>query len=160
METSTHFLPVKTSYKVIHLTRLFIAEIVRLLGVPNNIVSAHDPKFTSRLWKAFHHAIWVKLNLRTSNHPQSDEQMEMTIQVIEDMLWVHIMESEWSWNHHLPLTKFSNNNSYHSSIGIAPYEALYRRKCSTPLCWEEVRDKGILGPNIIQETMETIRIIP
>jgi hypothetical protein len=75
------------------------------------------------------------------------------------MLRTCILEDGGSWNNHLPLIEFSYNNSYHSSIGMAPYEAFYGRKCRTPLCWAEVGDKSILGPEIIQETTLKIKSI-
>jgi len=75
------------------------------------------------------------------------------------MLRACILENGGSWNNHLSLIEFSYNNSYHSSIGMAPYEALYGRKCRTPLCWAEVGDRGIIGPEIVQETTQKIKSI-
>jgi hypothetical protein len=109
-------------------------------------VSDKDPIFTSHFWKAFQRALGTRLKLSTSHHPQTDGQSERTIQTLEDMLCACIMEDGGSWNHHLPLIEFSYNNSYHSSIGMAPYEALYGRKGRTSLCWAEVGDKSIIGP--------------
>src|SRR3954463_15428061 len=156
---SAHFLPVKTTHKVIHLARLFIAEFVRLHGVPSSIVSDRDPKFTSRFWKMFHKELGTRLDMSTSNHPQSDGQTERTIQTIEDMLRACILDEGGSWKDHLPLVEFAYNNSYHASLGMAPYEALYGRKCRSPLCWAEVGEKSILGPEIIQETTEKVKMI-
>ena len=124
-----------------------------------NIVSNRDPIFTSRFWKAFQKALGTRLKMSTSHHPQTDGQTERTIQTLEDMLRACILEDGGSWSHHLPLIEFSYNNSYHSSIGMAPYEALYGRKCRTPLCWAEVGDKGIIGPEIVQETTLKIKSI-
>jgi len=124
-----------------------------------NIVSDRDPIFTSRFWKAFQRASGTQLRMSTSHHPQADGQTERTIQTLEDMLRACILEDGGSWNNHLPLIEFSYNNSYHSSIGMAPYEALYGRKCRTPLCWTEVGDKGILGPEIIREMTLKIKSI-
>lgn len=156
---STHFIPVKTTFNTLKLAKIFIKEIVRLHGVPTSIVSDRDPKFTSQFWKAFHRAFGTCLNLSTAYHPQTDGQTERTIQTLEDMLRACILEDGGNWDAHLPLVEFSYNNSYHSSIGMAPYEALYGRKCRTPLCWSEVGDKGILGPDVIRETTENIRLI-
>lgn len=80
-----------------------------------------------------------------------------TIQTLEDMLHSYILEDGGSWNNHLPLMEFSYNNSYHFIIGMASYEALYGRKCRTPLCWAEVGDKGIIEP--IQETTLKIKSV-
>jgi len=117
-----------------------------------SIVSDRDPIFTSHFWKAFQRALGTRLKMSTSHHPQTDGQTERTIQTLEDMLRACILEDGGSWNNHLPLIEFSYNKSYHSSIGMAPYEALYGRKCRTPLCWAEVGDKGIIGPEFVQET--------
>lgn len=87
---SAHFLAVKTTYKVIHLTGFFIIEIMQLHGVPSSIVSDGDPKSTSRFWKTFYHAMGTSLNHNTSNHSQLDGKTERTIQTLEDMLWAYV----------------------------------------------------------------------
>jgi hypothetical protein len=156
---SAHFLPVKSTYRTSQYAELFISEIVKLHGVPVSIVSDRDPIFTSHFWKAFQRALATRLKLSTSHHPQTDGQSERTIQTLEYMLRACILEDSGSWNNHLPLIEFSYNNSCHSSIGMAPYEALYGRKCRTPLCWAEVGDKSIIGPKIIQETTLKIKSI-
>ncbi|XP_058741757.1 uncharacterized protein LOC131614147 [Vicia villosa] len=136
----------------------------RRMCVPNNaelrsIVSDRDPKFTSRFWKAFHQEMGTNLNLSTANHPQTDGQTERTIQTIEDMLRACILEIGGSWKDNLPLIEFAYDNGYHASIGMAPHEALFGRKCRSPLCWSEVGEKGILGAEIIQETTEKVKMI-
>ena len=73
------------------------------------------------------------MNLSTAFHPQTDGQAERTIQTLEDMLWACIIDFKGSWDYHLLLIEFSYNNSYHSSIQMAPYEALYGRKCRSPI---------------------------
>ncbi|XP_050915829.1 uncharacterized protein LOC127130917 [Lathyrus oleraceus] len=143
---SAHFLVVKTTYKACHLAQLFISKIIRLHGVPTRIVSDRDPKFTSRFWRKLQQAMASRLCLSTSNHPQTDGQTERTIQTLEDMLRACVLESGGNWKELLPLIEFSYNNSYHASIGMAPYEALYGRKCRIPLCWIEVGKERILGP--------------
>jgi len=152
-------LPVKSTYKTSQYAELFILEIVKLHGVLVSIVSDKDPIFTSHFWKAFQRALGTQLKMSTSHHPQTDGQTERTIQTLEDMLHACILEDGGSWNNHLPLIEFSYNNSYHSSIGMAPYEKLYGRKCRTSLCWAEVEDKGIIGPEIVQETTQKIKSI-
>ncbi|XP_040367404.1 uncharacterized protein LOC121050659 [Rosa chinensis] len=84
---------------------------------------------------------------------------ERVNQVMEDMLRACVMDLKGSWADHLPLVEFAYNNSYHSSIGMAPYEALYGRPCRTPVCWAEVGEKGLLGPALVQETIEKISTI-
>ena len=70
-----------------------------------------------------------------------------------------MIDYEGSWDRHIPLVEFVYNNSFHSSIGMAPYEALYGRKCRTPLCWTELSEKKIIGPDLIQETKEKVKMI-
>ncbi|GJU52042.1 putative reverse transcriptase domain-containing protein [Tanacetum coccineum] len=83
-------------------------------------------------------------------------QSERTIQTLEDMLRACAIDFGKGWVNHLPLVEFSYNNSYHASIKAAPFEALYGRKCRSPVCWTEVGEAQILGPELIQETTEKI----
>ncbi|KAK2374394.1 hypothetical protein QL285_075360 [Trifolium repens] len=156
---SAHFIPVKSTYKAPQYAAIFMEQIVRLHGVPLSIVSDRDPIFTSRFWKAFQNAMGTRLKMSTSHHPQTDGQSERTIQTLEDMLRACVLEDGGSWSNHLHLIEFAYNNSYHASIGMAPYEALYGRKCRTPLCWTEVGDRSFLGPDIVQETTLKIKSI-
>ena len=102
------------------LVRLYVNEVIRLHEVPVSIVSDRDPRFTSRLCTSF--------------HPQTDGQSERTIQTLEDLLRACILDFGGSWEDHLPLVEFMYNNSYQTTVGMTPYEALYGRKCRTPLC--------------------------
>ena len=111
-----------------------MAEIVRLNGVPISIVSDRDPRFTSRFWSSLQDAIGTRLHFSTAFYPQTDGQSERTIQTLEDMLRVCVIEFKGSWDTHLSLMEFTYNNSYQSSIGVAPFEALYGRKCRPPVC--------------------------
>ncbi|MCH88206.1 retrotransposon protein, partial [Trifolium medium] len=156
---SAHFLAIKATYSVDKYADLYIKEIVRLHGIPTSIVSDRDPRFTSRFWEAFQRAFGTRLSFSTAYHPQTDGQSERTIQTLEDMLRACVLDEGESWDKYLPLIEFAYNNSYHSSIGMAPYEALYGRKCRSPLCWFEVGEKSLLGPNIVQETTDRIKMI-
>ncbi|GKD55341.1 putative reverse transcriptase domain-containing protein [Tanacetum coccineum] len=86
----------------------------------------------------------------------TDGQSARTIQTLEDMLRACVLDFEKGWDKHLPLVEFSYNNSYHTSIKAAPFEALYGRKCRSPICWVEVGDRQLTGPNIIHETTKKI----
>ena len=70
-----------------------------------------------------------------------------------------MIDYEGSWDQHISLVEFVYNNSFQSSIGMAPYEALYGRKCRTPLCWTELSEKKVIGPYLIQETEEKVKMI-
>ncbi|XP_074362278.1 uncharacterized protein LOC141702511 [Apium graveolens] len=87
----------------------------------------------------------TRLSMSTAYHPQTDGQSERTIQTLEDMLRACALDCKGSWDDHLPLVEFAYNNSYHSSIGMAPYEALYGRKCRSPVCWDEVGEKKLVA---------------
>ncbi|GJZ21134.1 putative reverse transcriptase domain-containing protein [Tanacetum coccineum] len=94
--------------------------------------------------------------MSTAYHPETDGQSERTIQTLEDMLRACVLDFGKGWDRHLPLVEFSYNNSYHTSIKAAPFEALYGRKCRSPICWAEVGDSQLTGPEIIHETTEKI----
>ncbi|GKB43223.1 putative reverse transcriptase domain-containing protein [Tanacetum coccineum] len=98
----------------------------------------------------------TSLDMSTAYHPQTDGQSERTIQTLEDMLRACAINFGKGWVNHLPLVEFSYNNSYHASIKAAPFEALYGRKCRSPVCWAEVREVQLTGPEIVQETTEKI----
>ncbi|GJS43748.1 putative reverse transcriptase domain-containing protein [Tanacetum coccineum] len=86
----------------------------------------------------------------------TDGQSERTIQTLEDMLRACVIDFGNGWEGHLPLIEFSYNNSYHASIKAAPFEALYGRKCRSPVCWAEVGDARLTGPELVHETTEKI----
>ncbi|GKF16778.1 putative reverse transcriptase domain-containing protein [Tanacetum coccineum] len=123
---STHFLAVREDYKTEELARLYINEIVARHGVPVLIISNRDSHFTSRFWQSLQKALGTRQNLSTFYNPKTNSQ------------------------------KFSYNNSYHSSVKCAPFEALYGRKCRTPIAWSEVRESQLIGPEIVQETTDKI----
>ena len=104
-------------------------EVVRLHGVSISIVSDRDPRFTSHFWKSLQRSLGTQLHFSTTFHPQTDGQSERTIQTLEDMMRAYVLEFRGNWDEHIPLMEFAYNNSFHSSIGMAPYEALYGRKC-------------------------------
>nr|GFC48480.1 putative reverse transcriptase domain-containing protein [Tanacetum cinerariifolium] len=95
-------------------------------------------------------ALGTRLDMSTAYHPETDGQSERTIQTLKDMLRACETDFGKGWVSHLSLVKFSYNNSYHASINVAPFEALYGRKCRSPVCWTEVGEAQILGPEIIQ----------
>ncbi|KAD3640215.1 hypothetical protein E3N88_29438 [Mikania micrantha] len=153
---TAHFLPIIETYKMEKLARLYVDEIVVRHGVPLSIISDHDSRFTSRFWQSLKQSLGTSVNLSTAYHPPTDGQSERTIQTLENMLRTCILDFGGSWDTHLPLIEFFYNNSYHNIIGCAPFEALYGRKCRSPICWTEVGDNRITGPELIQETTDKI----
>ncbi|GJS34921.1 putative reverse transcriptase domain-containing protein [Tanacetum coccineum] len=112
-----------------------------------SIISDRDGRFTSRFWQTLQKALGTRLDMSTTYHPQTDGQSERTIQTLEDMLRACVIDFGGNWDVHLPLVEFSYNNSYHSSIRCAPFEALYGRKCS------------LIGPELVQETTDKVVLI-
>jgi hypothetical protein len=154
-----HFIPFKITYKGSQLAEIYMARIVCLHGVPKKIVSDRGSQFTSRFWKIFHENMDTKLSFSLAYHPQTDGQTKRTNQVLEDMLRAYALQHGGSWDKSLPYAEFSYNNSYQASLKMSPFEALYGRKCRTPLHWDQTRERQIFGPEIIQEAEEQVRII-
>jgi hypothetical protein len=96
------------------------------------------------------------LNLSTTYHPETDGKTERVNQVMEDMLRMYAMDKQTQWEKYLPWVEFAYNNSYHSSIEMSPYEALYGRPCRTPLSWDRLEDQITVGPELIQEIEEQV----
>ncbi|GJZ57543.1 putative reverse transcriptase domain-containing protein [Tanacetum coccineum] len=122
------------------LTRLYIKEIASRHGVPICIILDRDSHFTSIFWQSLQSALGTQLDMSTAYHLETDGQSERTIQTLEDMLRACVIDFGKIWERHLPLVEFSYNNSYHASIKATPFEALYGRKCRSPVCWAEVGD--------------------
>ncbi|GJV47123.1 putative reverse transcriptase domain-containing protein [Tanacetum coccineum] len=135
---SAHFLPIREDYKMDRLARLYLNEIVARHGVPISIISDRDSRFTSRFWPPMQEALGTRLDMSMAYHPQTDSQSDRTIQTLEDMLRACVLDFGGSWDVHLPLVEFSYNNSYHSSVRCAPFEALYGRKYCSPIMWVKV----------------------
>lgn len=154
---SAHFIPIKTTYDSSRLAEIYIKEIIRLHGIPTTVVSDRDPRFTSAFWKNLQSALGTSLAFSTAFHPQTDGQSERVIQILEDMLRAATMDYPGSWDAKLPLVEFTYNNSYQKTIGMAPYEALYGRKCRSPLHWDEVGERIVLGPELVQQSAEVIK---
>ncbi|GJR64234.1 putative reverse transcriptase domain-containing protein [Tanacetum coccineum] len=129
---SAHFLPMREDYKMERLARLYLNEIVYRHGVPISIISDHDSCFTSRFWQSMQEALGIH------------------------MLRACVLDFRGSWDAHLLLVEFSYNNSYHSSLRCAPFEALYGRKCLSPIMWAEVGEGQLIRPELVQETTEKI----
>ncbi|GJT68426.1 putative reverse transcriptase domain-containing protein [Tanacetum coccineum] len=126
---SAHFLPMREVYKMDRLARLYLNEIVARHGVPISIISDRNSRFTSRFWQTMQEALGTYLDMSMAYHPQTDGQSERTIQTLEDML---------------------------RAVRCAPFDALYGRKCRSPILWAEVGEGQLIGPELVQETTEKI----
>ncbi|GJX14288.1 reverse transcriptase domain-containing protein [Tanacetum coccineum] len=128
---SAHFLAIKEDYSTERLAKIYIDEIEMRHRVPVSIISDKDGRFTSRCWQT----------------------------TLEDMLRACVIDFGGSWDVHLPLAKFSYNNSYHSSIRCAPFEALYERKCRSPILQAEIGESSLIGPELVQEMTDKVVLI-
>ncbi|GJS52370.1 putative reverse transcriptase domain-containing protein [Tanacetum coccineum] len=153
---SAIFIPMKETDPLEKLARMYLKEVVTRHGIPVSIICDRDPRFASNFWRSLQKALGTSLDMSTAYHPQTDGQSERTIQTLEDMLRACVIDFGNGWVKHLPLVEFSYNNSYHASIKAAPFEALYGRKCRSPVCWAEVGEVQLTGPKIVQETTEKI----
>ncbi|GJS77742.1 reverse transcriptase domain-containing protein [Tanacetum coccineum] len=156
---SALFIPMRETDPLEKLARLYLKEVVARHGIPVSIICDRDPRFASRFWRTLQKALGTSLDMSTAYHPETDGQSERTIQTLEDMLRACVIDFGKGWVNHLPLVEFSYNNSYHASIKAAPFEALYGRKCRSPVCWAEVGEVQLTGPEIVQETTEKIVLI-
>jgi hypothetical protein len=127
--------------------------------VPKKIVSDRGTQFTSRFWEKLHESLDTKLNFSSAYHPQTDGQTERTNQILEDMIRACALKHGESWDKSLPYAEFSYNNSYQASLKMAPFEALYGRKCRTPLYWSQTGESQLFGTDIIKEAERQVQII-
>jgi hypothetical protein len=154
-----HFIPVHTTYTGAKLAELYMSRIVCLHGVPKKIVSDRGTQFTSHFWEKLHESMYTKLNFSSAYHPQTDGQTERTNQILEDMLRACALNHGGSWDNSLPYAEFSYNYSYQASLKMAPFEALYGRKCRTPLYWSQTGESQLFGTDIIKEAERQVQII-
>nr|GEV18818.1 reverse transcriptase domain-containing protein [Tanacetum cinerariifolium] len=153
---AAHFIHTRETESMNTLTWLYIKEIISRHGVPISIISDRDSHFTSRFWQSLQNALGTQLDMSTAYHPETNRQSERTIQTLKDMLRAYAIDFGKGWEKNLPLVKFSYNNSYHASIKAAPFESLYGQKCRSPICWAEVGDTQLTGPEIIHEITKKI----
>jgi hypothetical protein len=149
-----HFIPVKITHKAANIVDVYMRKIARLHGIPKTIVSDRDPKFTSNFWKGLFNGFGTNLNFSTAYHPKSDGQIEKVNQVIEDMLRMYVMDKPSKWEYYLHLVEFVYNKGYQASLKMSPCEALYGRKCNTPISWNNPANRAVVGPDLLREMEE------
>ncbi|GJV99943.1 putative reverse transcriptase domain-containing protein [Tanacetum coccineum] len=153
---SAIFVPIRETDPMDKLAKMYLKEVVTRHGILVSIICDRDPRFASNFWRSLQNALGTNLDMSTAYHPQTDGQSERTIQTLEDMLRACVIYFGKGWVNHLPLVEFSYNNNYHASIKAAPFEALYGRKCRSPVCWAEVGQVQLTGPDLVRETTEKI----
>ena len=146
-----HFLPVRAKYIVATYAALYIARILSLHGILKTIVSDRGSQFVSKFWEELPKSLGTKLLHSSAYHPQTSGQTERVNQILEDMLQACVLEFPQKWDECLPLAEFSYNNSYQESIKMAPFEALYGRRCRTPLNWSEPGGRCFFRPDMVKE---------
>ncbi|GKF51585.1 putative reverse transcriptase domain-containing protein, partial [Tanacetum coccineum] len=134
LNKSAIFVPMRKTDPMEKLSRMYLKEVVTRHGIPVSIICDRDPRFASNFWRSLQKALGTRLDMSTAYHPETDEQSEKTIQTLEDMLLACVIDFEKGWVNHLSLVEFYYNNSYHASIKAVPFEALYGRKCRSPVC--------------------------
>ncbi|GJY64992.1 putative reverse transcriptase domain-containing protein [Tanacetum coccineum] len=153
---SAIFVPIRETDPMEKLARMYPKEVATRHEIPVSIICDHDPRFASNFWRSLLKVLGTNLDMSTAYHPQIDGQSERSIQTLKDMLRACVIDFGKGWVNHLPLVEFSYNNGYHASIKAAPFEALYGPKCRSPICWAEVEEVQLTGPEIVQETTEKI----
>jgi transposase InsO family protein len=133
--------------------------IVRLHGIAKTIISDRGTQFVARFWEQLHECLGTKLIRSFSYHPQTYGQTEKINQILEDMLRASILHFDKSWDKCLSLAEFSYNNSYQASLKMAPFNALYGRRCRTPLNWSEAGERTLFGPDLVKEAEEKVQVI-
>jgi hypothetical protein len=156
---TAHFFAVHTTYSVQQYAELYMDQIVRLHGIPKTIISDRGTQFVARFWEQLHECLGTKLIRSSRYHPQTDGQTERINQILEDMLRASILHFDKSWDKCLSLAEFSYNNSYQASLKMAPFDALYGRRCRTPLNWSETGERTLFGPDIVKDAEEKVQVI-
>jgi hypothetical protein len=156
---TAHFLPVHTTYNTKKYAEIYLDQIVRLHGIPKMIISDCGAQFVACFWEQLQQALGTKLIRSSAYHPQTDGQTERINQILEDMLRACVIQYDKHWDKCLALAEFSYNNSYQSSIKMAPFEALYGRQCRIPLNWSQTGEREIFGPDLVTEAEEKVKII-
>jgi hypothetical protein len=156
---TAHFLPVHTTHKAEKYAEIYIDQIVCLHGILKTIVSDRGALSVERFWEQLQESLGTRAIRSSAYHPQIDGQTERVNQILEDMLRACVLHYGKNWDKCLSLAEFSYNTSYQSSLKMAPFEALYGRRCRTPLNWSQVGEREIFGPDLVLEAEEKVRVI-
>jgi hypothetical protein len=127
--------------------------------VPKKIVPDRGTQFTLRFWEKLYAALDTQLSFSSAYHPQTDGQIERVNQILEDMLRACALQYGRSWDKSLPYAKFSYNNVYQESPKMAPFEMSYGWRCQTPLFWNEMGERRVFKPDILEEAEKQVRTV-
>jgi hypothetical protein len=145
------FVPLKTTHKATDVADIFMKEVAQLHIIPKMIVSDRDSKFTLNFCIGLFKGFIMNLNLSTTYHPESDGKIERVNRVIEDMLRMYVMDKPSKWEDYLHLVEFTYNNGYQASLKMSPFEALYCRRCNTPISWDKPVDRTVVRIELLKE---------
>ena len=120
-----HFIPVSHPYSATKITNLFSQNVMKLHGLPNNIISDRDPIFTSNFGGELFQIQRVKLLMSTAYHPQTDGQTKATNKTLEGYLRCYVGDNPKGWSNWLTMVEYCYNTSYHTSLKSTPFEAIY-----------------------------------
>ncbi|WVZ80698.1 LOW QUALITY PROTEIN: hypothetical protein U9M48_028155 [Paspalum notatum var. saurae] len=140
-----HFIPVNTTYSGARLAELYISRVVCLHGVPKRIISDRGSQFTSRFWEQLYDSL-------SSTNRWSNGENKLDFGGYAESYGT-------SWDKSLPYAEFSYNNSYQASLKKSPFEALYGRRCRTPLFWNQTGEKQVFGPDLIKDAEQQIKMV-
>ncbi|WVZ84369.1 hypothetical protein U9M48_031408 [Paspalum notatum var. saurae] len=136
-----------------------LTKVAHFIPVNTTYSGARGSRFTSRFGSELHDSLDSKLRFGTAYHPRTDGQTERTNQILEDMLRACAIQYGTSWDKSLPYAEFSYNNSYQASLKKSPFEALYGRRCRTPLFWNQTGEKQVFGPDLIRDAEQQIKMV-
>jgi hypothetical protein len=125
-----HFIPCQNTNDATHITNLFFKEVIRLHGLPKNIVLDRDTKFIGNFWRTLWKKLGTNLAFNSSYHPQADGQTEVVNRSLGDLLRSLVTEHHSSWDNILPHAEFAYNDSVNRRIGKSPFEIVYNRQPS------------------------------
>lgn len=146
-------------YTIEMLARIYISQIVQLHKVLISIVCDGGSLFTSHLWRALQHCFSTWLEMSTTFHPETHGKSEQSIQVLEGMLRVCVIDLGACWDYQFPLVEFAYNNCYHSSIQMDPFEELYGRQCRYVIGLFDSLEMDSLNTNFLRDAMEQVHMI-
>lgn len=125
--------PCKTQVSSEEMVDIFLQVVFRPHGMPREIVSDRDPRFTAAFWSQLFSRLGVKFNMSSANHPQTDGQTERANRTVEEILRCYVSPHHDDWDEYLPTLEFAYNDSLHASTGVTPFYALYGRHPHSPL---------------------------
>jgi hypothetical protein len=156
LSKSAHIFPIKSTCKEIDIANIFMKDIFKLHGMPKEMVTDRDTKFTLRFWKSLMVGFETKLLFSIAYHPQIDGQVEKVNQIVEYMLRIDVMHQPKKWEDYLPLVEFAYNNGYEESLKMSPFEALYGRKCKIPINWINLVERITIRPDMLREMEQKV----